>query len=430
MRTPAAPIVLLQGAQGVAPSVAPGQASLGWMLPATPLHVLLMRAFGGPLVMTSGNLSGEPQVIANQEARQKLATFSDAYLMHDREIARRLDDPVAMVAGGETRVLRRARGYAPDTLALPPGLEAAPPVAAYGAHLKAAICLTRDGQALLSHHLGDLDDPLTAQEFVRADADYAQLLDHEPLGIACDLHPDYRSSRHAEARADATGLPVCRVQHHHAHVAAAMADNGWGVADGPVVGIILDGLGLGPDGTVWGGEILLADYKSFERLAFLKPVPLPGGEAAQREPWRNLLAQLDGAAMSAVADRVLAGRPLGLLRTAIDKGMNAPLSSSAGRLFDAVAAAVGLATDRQTYEGEAAMLLEAAAKHFPAEMPYPFGIDGKNIDPAPMWKSLVEDLEAGVEPGELAQGFIRGWPKSSVRLPKACVDAMAQGRSP
>lgn len=410
----AAPLVLLE-AEGapLAASVAPGQWTLGWMLPPTPLHVLLLESVGRPLVMTSGNLSGEPQTIGNAEARSKLASFADAFLMHDREIARRLDDSVAMVVADVPRLLRRARGYAPGTLPLPPGFEAAPAVAAFGALLKSAICLTRDGQAMLSHHLGDLDDLLTAEEFDKADGDYADLFDHMPAVLACDLHPDYRSSARAERRAEAAGLPLERIQHHHAHIAAAMAEAGWPREAGPVLGIALDGLGLGSDGTVWGGEILLADYVGFQRLGYLKPVPLPGGEMAQREPWRNLLAQLDACGLADVADRLLAGYPLSALRWAVTKGVNVPLSSSAGRLFDAVAAAVGLAPQRQTYEGEAAMLLETEARpHLGSGGAYPFERTGKGdaqiLDPAPMWRRLLNDLDRGAPPGLIAARFHLG----------------------
>lgn len=410
----AAPIVLLETrGTPLAPSVAPGHWTLGWMVPTTPLHLLLMEAFGGPLVMTSGNLSGEPQVIGNDEARAKLTPFVDAFLMHNRDIARRLDDSVATVAAGRPRVLRRARGYAPGTLALAEGFGAAPPVTAYGALLKSAICLLRDGEALLSHHLGDLSDLLTAEEFAKADQDYAALFDHAPEVIACDLHPDHHSTTHAEARAAEAGLPIERVQHHHAHVAAAMAEAGWRLDAGPVIGIALDGLGLGPDGTVWGGEVLLADYRSFERLGCLRPVPLPGGDAAQREPWRNLLAQLDAAGLATEADEILTGRPLAPLRAAMAKGVNAPLSSSAGRLFDAVAAAAGLAPERQSYEGEAAMLLEAASRpHLSAAEPFEFATERAGgltvLDPAPLWAALLADRAGRAEPGLIGARFHKG----------------------
>lgn len=405
---PAAPILLL-ARNGVAlpDAVAPGQPTLGWMLPYTPLHHLLLDAVDGPLVMTSGNLSGEPQVTGNAEAREKLGPFADAFLMHDRDIVRRLDDGVERVPPSGPMILRRARGRVPETLALPDGFAEAPRVLAVGGQMKGAICLIKRGQALLSHHLGDLDEPLTWAEFLRAEADYAALFDHVPQVLACDLHPGYRASAHAAARAAAEGLPRIEVQHHHAHLAAAMADAGWACDAGPVAGIVLDGLGLGEDGTIWGGEVLLGDYRTAERVAHLAPAPLLGGDAANREPWRNLLARLDAAGLSADADRMLAGRPLALLRQAARAGVNAPLSSSAGRLFDAVAAALGLVPGAQSFEGEAAMALEALAAGVEAA-PYPFGADGAAIDPAPMLRALVTDLAAQRPGAEIAAAFHAG----------------------
>jgi hydrogenase maturation protein HypF len=403
---PEAPIVLLEAAGApLAPSVAPGQWALGWMLPSTPLHHLLLGAFGGPLVMTSGNLSGEPQAVENAEARAKLAAFADAFLMHDRPIARRLDDSVARVAAGRARLIRRARGHAPATRPLPEGFAAAPPALAYGGELKAALCLTREGRWLLSHHLGDLDDALTHAEFLTAEADGAALFDHAPARLACDLHPDWRATRRAEARAAAEGLPLARVQHHHAHVAAAMAEALWPADGPPVVGVALDGLGWGPDGTVWGGEILLCRYDRFERLARLAPAPLPGGGAAQAEPWRNLWARLVAAGIDPAP--LLPGRPLATLAAMVARRVNAPLSSSAGRLFDAVACAAGLAPDRLSHEGEAAMALETAARRAPEGFgrPYAFADRGDLIDPAPIWADLLADR---ADPGLVAARFHAG----------------------
>ncbi len=394
------------------------------MLPYTPLHHLLLDAFGGPLVMTSGNLSGEPQVIGNDEARAKLGAFADAFLMHDRDIARRLDDGVERITPQGPMVLRRARGRVPGTLPLPPGFEGAPQVVAYGGQLKSAICLVKNGQAMLSHHLGDLDDALTWEEFRKADADCRALFDHRPQVVACDLHPGYRSSQHAAAM----GLPLVAVQHHHAHLAACLAENLWPLdsrmpdpalpltqdgrrkaacagAGGPVAGIVLDGLGLGADGTVWGGELLVGDYRGFTRVAHLRPAPLQGGDAAQREPWRNLLMRLDQAGLPDLADELLAGFPRDAVRQAAAAGLNAPMSSSAGRLFDAVAAALGIAVKAQSYEGEAAMLLEALAG--PQTDPYPFGT-GEAIDPAPMFRALAADLAAGVPAAVISARFHEG----------------------
>ncbi len=388
LRDPAAPIVLVPS-RGVLPeSVAPGMTQLGVMLPYTPLHHLLLDAFGGVLVMTSGNISGEPQVIGNDEARRKLTSFADAFLMHDRDIARRLDDSVERV--DPPMILRRARGNVPGTIPLPPGLEAAPQVLALGGQMKGAICLIKNGQALLGHHLGDLDDALCFDEFEKAVKDYTALFDHRPQAVAVDAHPGYR----ATIAGKAMGLPVQEVQHHHAHLASCLAENGWPLDGGKVAGIILDGTGLGPDGTVWGGEILLGDYHSFERRFWLKPAPLIGGDRAAREPWRNALARLDQAGLSDWADELFADKPLGLARQAALKGINAPLSSSVGRLFDAVAACLGVCSDSQTYEGEAAMRLEAMLQ----EVSHPgIGYDwqGPEFDPAPLFTTLCSEAKAG-----------------------------------
>ncbi len=402
----AAPIVLLAHQSTLPDALAPGQDRLGWMLPYTPLHHLLLDTVQRPLVMTSGNLSGEPQVIGNDEAVEKLGGFADGILSHNREIARRLDDSVMQVTKHGPMILRRARGMVPDTLPLPPGFEKTRQVVAFGAHLKSAICLVKNGQALLSHHLGDLDDPLTWDEFVKADADYAALFDHHPEVFACDLHPGYRSSQHAAARA---GGALVEVQHHHAHLTACLAENGWPLEGGPVAGIILDGLGLGSDGTIWGGEVLLGDYAGFARAAHLKPAPLPGADMASREPWRNLLARLDQAGLSDVADTMLPDAPRDVLRQAMAKGVNAPLSSSAGRLFDAFAALLGF-SGAQSFEGEAAMLLEAMALRADggAGGPYPFGETDGVIDPAPMWKAAIADLRQGTDKSLMALRFHSG----------------------
>ncbi len=393
---PAAPVVLVPS-RGVLPeAVAPGLAELGVMLPYTPLHHLLLAAFGGVLVMTSGNLSGEPQVIDNAEARQKLSGFADAFLMHDRAIARRLDDSVERAA--PRMVLRRGRGRVPGTLPLPPGF-APRQVLALGGQMKAAICLVKGGQALLGHHLGDLDDALTRDEFHKALADYRDLFDHRPQVVACDLHPDLAATRAAPAM----GLPVIAVQHHHAHLAACLGDNLWPLTGGAVAGIVLDGLGLGTEGTIWGGEVLVGDYRAVRRVAHLRPAALPGGDKAACEPWRNALVRLDQAGLGDLADRLFAEKPRASLRQMLAAGLAAPQSTSAGRLFDAVAAVRGLVTGAQSHEAEAAMRLEAIAG--PEGPGYGFG---PGLDPAPMLRALAQDLAAGAAPGLISARFHDG----------------------
>ncbi|MDE4100007.1 carbamoyltransferase HypF [Phaeobacter gallaeciensis] len=407
LHDPAAPIVLVEAAK-MSKGIAPGMSTLGWMLPYTPLHHLLLDAFQGPLVMTSGNLSGEPQVIGNDEAREKLAGFADGFLMHDRDIARRLDDSVERAE--PPMVLRRARGRVPGTLPLPPGFDDAPQVVAYGGQMKSALCLVKNGQALLGHHLGELDEALTYDAFLQADADYAALFDHAPRVVAVDSHPDFRASRHGADRAGAEGLTLVEVQHHHAHLASCLAENGWPLDGGKVAGIILDGLGLGPDGTVWGGEVLLGDYHGYERRAWLDPAPLIGGDAANREPWRNLLARLTrGPFADETIGWLLADKPVDMLRNAVAKGINAPLSSSAGRLFDAVAALVFQDTSAQSFEGEFAMRLEAAALRAEADGAAvsfdQMAVTNGEIDTAVMMHDVAAAMVAGTTPGQIALAF-------------------------
>ncbi|PRY87716.1 carbamoyltransferase HypF [Donghicola tyrosinivorans] len=429
LQDPAAPIVLLANRGSLPSEIAPNQSTLGWMLPYTPLHHLLLDLLDGPLVMTSGNLSGEPQVIGNEEAREKLAPFVDAFLMHDRDIARRIDDSVERITPHGPMVLRRARGRVPGTLPLPKGFEDAPQTVAYGGQMKAALCLIKNGQALLGHHLGELDEALTWEAFQQADRDYSDLFDHKPQVVAVDLHPDFRASRHGAARAEAEGLKLEEIQHHHAHLAACMGENLWPLDGGEVAGIILDGVGLGPDGTVWGGEVLLGDYTGYERAAWLRPAPLIGGDMAAKEPWRNALARLDQAGLPDWADALFPDKPLAMARMAAERGLNTPQSSSAGRLFDAVAACLGICPDRQSYEGEAAMTLEALAQKAPPEemaFYYDINASGSRIDPAKMWEPLRNDLENGVSTEIIALRF-----HSALARAFACaaVGLVQQGRA-
>jgi hydrogenase maturation protein HypF len=431
LTSPAAPICLLDRlptptGSALAPDLAPGQSTLGFMLPYSPLHLLLLADWDRPLVMTSGNLSEEPQCIDNGDALERLGGLADAALLHDRAIINRADDSVVRLMDGAPRLLRRARGYAPAPLQLPPGFAAAPPVLACGGELKNTICLLTNGQAILSQHLGDLEDARTAREYERTIDLYLALFEHRPQRCAVDLHPDYRSTQTGRARAAHGGLVLIEVQHHHAHIAAVLADQGWPLDAGPVLGIALDGLGYGADGTLWGGEFLIADYRAYRRVGWLRPVPMPGGTRAILEPWRNLLAQIEvcfgwEAFQHRWPDleltRRLAERPIPLLRTLMERRLNAPLTSSAGRLFDAVAAALGLCAAGIAYEGQAAVELEALATaatgSAPAGEGYPFGrIDtdaGTLLDPAPLWSALFADLAAGVAPAQIALRFHLGF---------------------
>jgi len=436
LNAPAAPIVLLKADGAALPdAVAPGLDRLGFMLPMTPLHRMLLQDMTRPVVMTSGNISGHPQCTDNAVARAHLAGVADAALMHDREIANRIDDSVVRVDLGRPRLLRRSRGYAPAPLPLPPGLDTDVQVLALGGELKNTFCLTKDGKAVLSQHMGDLENAATADD-VRHNLDlYRDLFDHVPDVIAIDRHPDYLSAKDGRALAAETGLPLVEVQHHHAHIAACMAENDWPMDAGPVLGIAMDGLGHGADGTVWGGEFLACDYAGFRRMGHLKPVSLPGGTAAVREPWRNAYAQLSagmgwtefaGAYARLEIFERLAAAPRATLDAMTAKVLNTPLTSSCGRLFDAAAALCGLAWDAQRYEGEAAMLFEAAldtdALGEADGRAYAFGIaqtpgqDAVVLDPAPAWRALLDNLGDGTPIGVISARFHRGLAAAMVAM--------------
>ncbi len=423
LRQPSAPIVLLPARwdTDLAPGVAPGQATLGFMLPYSPLHHLLLADWDRPLVMTSGNRSEEPQCIDNDDARRRLANIADALLLHDRDIVNRVDDSVVRIMDGAPRLLRRARGFAPAPLILPAVMAALPPVLAMGGELKNTLCLLQDGHAVLSQHLGDLHDAATARELERTVDLYLALYQHRPAAIAVDAHPGYHASQVGRRLAAERGIPAIELQHHRAHLAAVLADNEWPADGSPVLGIALDGSGYGDDGTVWGGEWFIGGYTEQCRVAHLSEVSLPGGSRAILEPWRTLFAHLDAAfGWETFQERFggldiardLARRPVDLLRRMMATGVNAPLTSSCGRLFDAVAAAVGICTERIAYEGQAAIELETRCGPLVAATGYIFGLRDESglrvLDPAPMWQALCDDLAAGAGPMQVATRFHLG----------------------
>ena len=433
----ASPIVLLDanGTARVADAVAPGMMTLGFMLPNTPLHHLLLQRMERPMVLTSGNLSDEPQCIDNGDALNRLGDIADYFLLHDRDIARRVDDSVVRIMAGEPRTIRRARGYAPTPIRLPEGFDAAPPVLAMGAELKNTFCVLRDGQAILSHHMGDLADARCHADYRQSIDAYQHLFKHEARCIAIDRHPEYLSSKAGRVMAGTANLQIEEVQHHHAHITSCMAENGISLNAGPVIGIALDGLGYGADGSLWGGEFLLADYRQFQRIARFKPVAMPGGEQAIHEPWRNTYAQLMAAMtwerFAAHYDqmdlyRFLMGKPRKLLDGMIAKGINSPLSSSCGRLFDAVAAAAGLCRERVLYEGQAAMEFEALVDQCELatendDSAYPFALDlGDDglfcIDSSPLWPALFNDVLRKVPVSLIAARFHKGLAIAIVRM--------------
>ncbi|UQX00050.1 carbamoyltransferase HypF [Streptomyces sp. RerS4] len=427
------PIVLLRrrragagagvgGLVGRVDAVAPGSPDLGVMLPYTPVHHLLLGVSGdldGPrlLVMTSGNLSGEPIVTDDAEALERLGGIADAWLTHDRPIHVPCDDSVVRVCDGEPLVLRRARGYAPLPLSLPLPV---PAVLAVGGDLKNTFCLGEGRRAWLSAHIGDMDDLATLRAFAGAERQLESITGVAPVLLAADRHPGYRSGRWA--REHAGERPLARVQHHHAHVASAMTEHGL---DGsrPVIGVAFDGTGYGDDGAVWGGEFLVADYAGYTRYAHLAYAPLPGGDAAVRRPYRMALSWLRAAGLPWSPDLpcVAACPPAEsrVLETQLERGLNCVPTSSMGRLFDAVSSLAGVCHEAG-YEAQAAIELEAAAcaapDGAPADARYTFdlrppsaGAEGPVVaDPAPVLAAVVADVRAGVAPAVIAARFHAG----------------------
>jgi hydrogenase maturation protein HypF len=409
---PRRPIVLLPrrpdtasspAPNSIAPSVAPGNRQLGVMLPYTPLHHLLLRAFARPMVLTSGNVSDEPIAYRDADALERLAGIADAFLVHDRAIHIRTDDSVVRAFRGRETVLRRSRGYAPEPLPVP--VPFAQPVLACGAELKSTFCLGRGEHAFVSQHIGDLENAETLASFTEGIAHFRRLFDIHPKQVVHDLHPDYLSTRYAQ---DLTGVELIGVQHHHAHIASCLADNG---ETGPVIGVAFDGTGYGPDGTIWGGEFLLASLASFERAGHLAPVPMPGGAAAIRQPWRMAASYLAAAGpVPDGLDVMTRNEPSwAAVLTMARRGINAPATSSAGRLFDAVAALLGV-RDAIRYEGQAAIELEQLADPAVVDW-YPARVEGRDplrIMGSDLVRAAADELAAGVARPVIAARFHNG----------------------
>lgn len=452
LSSPQAPIVLLRkrGEFRLAESVAPSNPYIGAMLPATPLQHLLVDDLQRPMVATSGNRADEPIVIDEREAVVRLKGIADAFLVHDRPIARPIDDSVVRVCvtgphtqdaepedkpKGREIILRRARGYAPQAIRLKNGLAESSglgPVLAVGGQLKNTVALLREDRVWLSQHLGDLSTLEADQAFRQAVGDLQRLLQTDPKLIACDLHPDYRSSGFARELATSLSVPLVPVQHHHAHVASCMAEHGL---DGDVLGVVWDGAGYGTDGQIWGGEFLIAGYQRFRRFARLRPFRLPGGEAAMREPGRSAAAVL----WELMGERMLTyglpsweitgeqqARIAGLLRS----GTASPWTTSMGRLFDAVASLTGLC-GVVSFEGQAAMAVEFAAERARAQgkdsvAGYSMDLlqreaseSSRIVDWRPMVSAIVEDLRRGSSPERIAAGFHAGLADGIVRVAQA-----------
>jgi hydrogenase maturation protein HypF len=402
------PIVLSQRSSDskIVKEVAPNLNTLGVMLPYTPLHYLLLEPapnFPRALVMTSGNLSEEPIAFSNTQALENLSAMADGFLFHDREIHTRLDDSVIQVKNRQIYSIRRSRGFAPNPMVLSDPI---PELLATGAGLKNTFCLTRENYAFVSHHIGDLENLETLTAFETSIRQYEQLFRIHPEAIACDLHPEYLSTRYAEIRTQDEKLPLLRIQHHHAHLASCLAENHWSSKE-PVIGICFDGTGYGTDGAIWGGEFLLGGYGGFERKYHLKYIPLPGGDQATHNPSRIALAHLWAEGIGWDDDLPTLSQytqtNLEILRNQLNKNINCPLTSSMGRFFDSAASLIGI---RQTvnYEAQAAIELEALAD--PTEKgSYQFIIEDGIINPSLLWKSIITDLRGHIPASILSSRF-------------------------
>jgi hydrogenase maturation protein HypF len=401
LKSPEGPIVLLR--QGsvplIAPNVAPGSPSLGLFFPTTPLHALLLSDLKFPVVATSGNRSDEPICVDEHEAVKRLAGIADFFLVHDRPIVRPVEDSVARVIDGETVLLRRARGYAPAPLSLP---GRGPTVLALGGHMKNTLALAQNESVVVGPHGGDLDNPTALDAFHRTVDDLPRLFGARVEMLAADCHPDYASTRFAQARSE----PVRYVQHHHAHFASCLAEHG---VDGPALGVIWDGSGWGPDGTVWGGEFLLGGRAAVRRFAHFRTFPLPGGAAAVTDPRRCALGLLyemwgDSVFDDALVKGWFSEKERAVFAGALKRNVACVKSSSVGRLFDGVSALLGVGV-RRSFEGQAAMALEFAAQDDAAS--YPFSIEGNplRVDWGPLMKTLLVDDRNGISVGRRAGRF-------------------------
>lgn len=402
------PIVLLRKKVGapIVPEVSPDVNTVGVMLPYTPLHYLLLEPeenFPEVLVMTSGNLSEEPIAYEDKEAQKRLLPIADAFLMHNRPIYMRVDDSVMSVSVNGVVPIRRARGYAPDSISLPFVI---PPVLATGAELKNTFCLTRDQYAFLSHHIGDMENLETFNSFVEGIEHFQKIFRIHPQVLACDLHPDYMATRYAEARAEQEGLPLIRIQHHHAHLASCLVEHRWNTEE-PVIGLIFDGTGLGNDRAIWGGEILVGGYDGYQRRFHLEYIPLPGGDASIRKPARTALAHLWQAGIPWEEHlppcTALCGDELSLLHSQLKHRINTSWTSSMGRLFDAVASLIGLRQEAN-YEAQAAIALETVCDTQETQT-YPIVLHENEIKLGGLWHEIIKDWVSGVQPSIISAKF-------------------------
>ncbi len=434
-----APIVLLEArpSQNLSTAVAPRVGTLGFMLPNTPLHHLLFSEIDFPLVFTSGNRSDEPQSIANSDAQAKLGHIADYFLEHNRDITNRVDDSVLRVVANVPRLIRRARAYAPAEIALPPGFNASASngILAMGAELKNTLCLIKDGAAILTQHIGDLEDATTFEDYKNTLSLYQNLFQHSPSRIVVDKHPEYLSTKYGKQFAESRQLQLLEVQHHHAHIAACLAENTYPLDAPKLLGVALDGLGYG-DGEFWGAEFLYCNYTEYQRLGTFKPVALIGGTKAMLEPWRNtyahIVAGMGWTQYKMNFDKLeltafLESKPIDVMAAMLKSKTNVPVASSCGRLFDAVAAAIGVCREEASYEGQAAIELESLVDknelyNGDDTLSYPFSIGCAGtapvtyIEPLEMWWAILRDLANGSAKGIMAARFHKGLANAVLQL--------------
>lgn len=419
--TSAAPIVVLRAKTpdnieyGLAQDIAPGQNTLGFMLPYTPLHHLLMMELDFPIVLTSGNLSDDAQCIDNAQAKESLSEIADYFLLHNRQIDFRLDDSVLRVNNNHRFFIRRARGYAAQAVSLA-SCARDTKILAMGAELKNTFCLLEKNKAIVSQHFGDLENAPCLQDYRQNLKLYQALYQFSPELIAVDKHPNYLSTKIGKEFAAAENIQLLEVQHHHAHIAACMAEHGITNKQEKVLGVAMDGLGFGEDDTFWGGEFLVTDYTAIERAAHFQSVPMPGGTMAIKQPWRNTFAYLHELGWSDIEKefpnleliRFLQEKPISNIKTMLERKLNSPKASSAGRLFDSVAAALGVCRETVSYEGQAAVELETLADTFFIQeetRAYDYHIQNASIYWDAMWYGLLRDLADSISPQLIASRF-------------------------
>ena len=407
----ASPIVLLTKANDLlAAQVAPKQKSLGFMLPYSPLHYLLLQELDEPLVLTSGNQSHNPQIIDNQHALNELGKIADYFLLHNRDIVNRVDDSVVQYVADDLRVIRRARGYAPTSMPLPKGFEGCEGLLAVGAELKNTFCLLTESQAIISQHIGDLKTLESYQDFQDNIDLYQQLYETEIKHLACDLHPDYLSSKYAENYAQTNNIKLNAVQHHHAHIAACLFEQGRAADSDKVLGVVWDGMGLGADNNLWGGEFLLANYLGFNRVAQFEYTALLGGDKATNEPWRMAYAYFKKHKLP--MGEWFVDKPVKAFDALLDSNMPLNYTSSVGRLFDAVAYVLGICNQQISYEAQAAIELENLANDClqpDQHRAYDFELGLVSghyiIHTDKLWVAILEDLNSNLDRADIAYKF-------------------------